>query len=214
MRAQREAPRVRPRRALRGSGGIGQGGRGGGSGEAGGGSAGSLPACPITAQPNDPIGAYISALSGTCNTIVVSTNGVVAELVGGTDAGIVLDGGASVTPAGGAIQDGDYQLICWQNIGGQGLSYRTLRVFAGGAYIEWDFHQMNADYDGGFQNLKFNTTATIVGDTMTYTYPCGGDVGIHDFEYTAEGNDLLLFDTRGSDDSVDSMDTYQRTCSR
>jgi len=127
----------------------------------------------------------------------------------------VLDGGVKVTPAGGTIQDGDYDLIRWQNLNGGGLTYRTLRVFDGGTYIEWAFHQMDATYDGGFQNLKFNTTPTTTGHTMTYAYSCGSDVGIRGFEYTADGNDLLLFDTSaGYQGAVDSVDTYRRTCGR
>jgi hypothetical protein len=196
--------------ATGGSGGTaGSGGRG-----ATGGNTGTLPACAIATQPSDPAGASVSSLSETCNTIVITTNGIVAEAVGSTDGGLVLDGGATLTPAGGTIQNGDYDLIVWQNIGGGGLTYRTLRVFGGGTYIEWAFHQMDTTYDGGFRNLKFNTTAAIAGDTMTYTYPCGGDVGIHDFDYTASGNDLLLFDTRGYNGSIDSADTYRRTCAR
>ena len=191
------------------------GGSGGTAGSnASGGNSGNLPACAITTRPSDPTGGNVSSLSGTCNTIVVSTNGVVAETVGSTDGGIVLNGGATVTPAGGTIQDGDYDMIRWQNLGGGGLTYRTIRVFDGGAYIEWAFHQMDATYDGGFLNLKFDTTTTIAGDTMTYTYPCGGDVGIRDFNYTAADNALLLFDTEGVGGSVDSVDTYQRTCAR
>jgi hypothetical protein len=201
--------------AASGSGGaVGVGGGGAGH-EATGGNTGGLPACALTTRPQDPTDASVSALSGTCNTIVITTNGVAGELVGSTDGGVVLDGGATVTPAGGTIQDGDYDLIRWQNLGGGGLTYRTLRVFDGGTYIEWAFHQMDATYDGGFQNLKFNTTPTTTGHTMTYSYSCGGDVGIHSFEYTADGNDLLLFDTGGRDQgAVDSLDTYRRTCGR
>ena len=192
---------------------------GGASGTAGGnasgGSQGNLPTCAITTRPNDPVGTNISSLGETCNTITVTTNGVVAELAGGTDGGLVLDGGAIVTPAGGTIQDGDYELIRWQNTGGVGLSYRTIRVFGGGDYIEWAFHQMDATYDGGFQNLKFDTNVTTTASTMTYSYPCGGDVGIRDFGYTAAGNDLLLlFDNRNGQPAFDSVDTYRRTCAR
>jgi hypothetical protein len=188
---------------------------GGSGGAAGGKGGGALPACAIATRPSDPAGSTISSLSGTCNTIDVTTNGVVAEQVGGTDAGIVLDSGATVTPAGGTIQDGDYDMIRWQNTGGEGLTYRTIRVFDGGTSIEWAFHQMNADYDGGFQNLKFDTTSTPTGSSMTYTYLCGIDVGIRDFDYTAAGDDLLLlFDTAGHYGSIDSVDTYRRTCAR
>ena len=199
--------------AMGGSGGTA--GRTGAGGNASGGNSGNLPACAITTRPSDPSGSTISALSGTCNTIVVTTNGVVAEQVGGTDGGLVLDGGATLRPSGGTIQDGDYDLIRWQNLSGGGLTYRSLRVFDGGTSIEWAFHQMDATYDGGYQNLKFDTTATLAGNTMTYSYLCGVDVGIPDFDYTAAGDDLLLlFDTRGNHDELDSVDTYRRTCAR
>ena len=203
--------------ATGGRGGVagGSGGQGAVGGDHGaGGNTGSLPTCAITTRPADPSGASISSQGGTCNTIVITTNGIVSEMVGGTDGGLVLDGGATVTPAGGTIRDGDYDLVRWQNLAGGGLTYRTIRVFDGGAYIEWAFHQMEAGYDGGFQNLKFDTTATIAGAKMTYAFPCGRDVGIFDFDYTASGDDLLLFDTRGTGGSIDSVDTYQRTCAR
>jgi hypothetical protein len=198
-----------------GSGGkLGTIGADGGGAGRGGSTGGSLPACAITTRPNDPTAATISALSGTCNTIVVTADGVTGELVVAVDGGVEVDGGAKVTPAGGTIRDGDYDLIRWQNIGGGGLSYRTLRVFDGGAYIEWNFHQADSTYDGGFQNLKFDTNVTMTAETMTFAYTCGGDVGIPDFGYSATGNDLLLFDTVGFYGLVDSVDTYQRTCAR
>ena len=190
----------------------GAGGSAGGFG--GGGNGGNLPACAITTRPSDPASGTVSSLSETCNTIVVSTNGVVAELIASTDGGIVLDGGAIVTPAGGTIQDGDYDMIRWQVLLGTGLTYRTIRVFDGGTYIEWAYHQMDAILDGGFENVKFDTTVATEGDKLFYTYPCGGDIGIRDFGYTAAGNDLVLFDGGGDYGSIDSVDTYRRTCAR
>ena len=193
----------------KGTGGaIGVGGRG-----ATGGDGGGLPACAITTRPDDPNAdaGNVSAESGTCNTIVVTTSGVAAESVLAADAGILLDGGTVETPAGGTIQDGDYDLIRWQEVYPGGVTYRTIRVFGGGTYIEWAVHQMDGTTDGGFENLKWDTTGTLTGSTMNLTFPCGYDLRVG-YDYSVVGNDLLLFDTRNG--SVDALDTYRRTCAR
>jgi len=208
-----------------GAGGVGGSGAAGAGGltGTGGGAAGSggglpLPTCAITMQPNDPVnteadsGAIISPPS--CNTITFAGDWVVPVVFSSGDAGVQLDGGPVEAPAGGAILDGDYDLVGLQLPVGPGqTTRRTIRVFGGGSYIEWAVALQNPSFDGGVQELWYNTTAAPTGSTLGASIVCGVVGGLD--AYTAAGNTLTFFVYLHSlDETPIGVDVYRRTCTR
>jgi hypothetical protein len=203
-----------------GSPGVGGSHAAGGS-VATGGASGALPTCAIVAQPPDPDAGYgISATADTCNSLTVPATSISATGLAPIDGGVVLDGGVIESPAGGTILDGDYQMVRWMNNpdDGETITQRAIRVFEGGAYIEWAFKQPDQVTVGSTDNVRYDTRATVSGHTMTFSVTCGGGVLMPNYDYTASG-DLLAFFVYAEDYTTGeygylSLDTYQRTCTR
>ena len=199
-------------------GAVGGGGVGAGGSVATGGGSGALPTCAIVARPSDPDGG-INAIADTCNSLAVPATSISATGLAPIDGGVVLDGGVMESPAGGTVLDGDYELVRWMNDpdNGETITQRALRVFEGGAYIEWAVKQPD-QVVGYTDNLRYNTRATVSGHTMTFSFTCGVGVIMPSYDYTASGG-LLAFFAYGEDYTTGqygylSLDTYQRTCTR
>ncbi len=90
-------------------------------------------------------------------------------------AGGVVDGGIIEGPAGGAIRDGDYDVVsadaslstgqCPADYS-SGTTRRSLRVFGGGTYFEWA--ATNRSASGADTNLWYDTTMRATGHTLTF----------------------------------------------
>ncbi len=205
-----------------GTGGAGgaSGAPGSGGAPADGGSSGSdgaLPSCAIVDRPLDPVnpdgGSVIDPRGGTCSTIVVPSVSITAVVLA------TADGGAPA-PVGGTVLDGDYDLVRWQTAAGGSTTRRTIRVFAGGTYIEWALKQPDATAtgDGGILTEAYDTTMSYGGHTATFvSEDCGGGLSIHSYGYSASGDDLTFFDYQSGFDSNGTLlaiDGYHRRCTR
>jgi hypothetical protein len=183
-----------------GLGGAGAGGSvGTGSGGAGNGSGVT---CPVGERTPD-----ITDCTEFANT-AASVLSERAEFDG--DAGIYLPGGALVTPAGGTLVDGDYELVraVWGTTSQH--TQRTIRLFASGTYTEWEVDQDSTqpEADGGVMHFRINASWTISGSTLTITsVGCGNLSG--PYGYTASGDELHLFNF-----SADGYFVYKRVCTR
>ena len=161
---------------------------------------------------------YIDPTNGTCNTIALDAPPVTSQALDAVDGGALADGGAIEAPAGGTILDGDYDLTHWLDQAGD-TSIRTIRVFGGGTYIEWaESHVFDSGLlDAGYVNIWYDTTVQSSGQTLNLvSYDCGGDVLITSYGFTVRGDDLILFayNTSATSQSLYSVDTYHRTCTR
>jgi hypothetical protein len=213
--------------AASGSGGWSGVGTGGASGAqgiggaaatgGGSGSGGALPTCGVVDRPLDPVnpdgGTIIDPRSGTCNAIVVPAAWLTAVAIPPAD-------GGALAPAGGAILDGDYDMVRWQTVAGGAMTRRTIRVFSSGAYIEWALKQPDAtaSTDGGVLPEAYDTTMSYGGHTATFvSTSCGGGLTIHSYGYSATGDDLMFFDYQSGFDgngTLVAVDGYHRTCAR
>jgi hypothetical protein len=201
-----------------GGGATGAGGAAGVTGAGGsagvtsaGGAAGSglLPACAILALP--------ATDGGACTALVAAGPLVTSVPVNDNfQGGVVEDGGLQVKPAGGAILDGDYDLVRWENRTSGAQTRRTIRVFGGGSYVEWDAAVMNGD--AGFIDDRYDTRNIVSGHTFAIASVfCSVGFAVQSYGYTVTGDDLVFFDYTGLVDGngdVSSVDTYQRTCTR
>jgi hypothetical protein len=192
-----------------------------GTGTAGAGGDGSgLPACAITARPQP-----IDAGSGVCNSIVLDGPWINRGCFDRQGDGGVADGGTFDGPTGGAIRDGDYELVSADNSlsGGPcpadyngGMTRRRIRVFGGGTYIEWAY--TNRDTSGTDTNVWYDTTVQAAGHTLTFvSFDCGESFGVTSYGYTASGGDFSYFAYSGSADGAGDLQTvvrYRRTCWR
>jgi hypothetical protein len=135
--------------------------------------------------------------------------------------GGVADGGIS----GGAIRDGDYDLVSADAVlSGEpcppgyssGMTRRRIRVFGGGTYIEWAY--TNRDTSGTDTNASYDTTVQAAGHTLTFaSFDCGSSFGVTSYGYTASGDDFTYFAYTGSADGAGDLQTvvrYRRTCWR
>jgi hypothetical protein len=197
-----------------GGGGSGAGGSAGASGAAGaaaaGGGAGTgSPPCLLQTLP--------VADGGVCHPLLASGPLITAvPVIDNFQGGVVEDGGVQVQPAGGAILDGDYDLVRWENGDGGHQTRRTIRVSGAGSYVEWDAAVMLGD--AGFADRRYDTANSASGHTFSLLYfPCGSAFGVQSYGYTATGDELVFFDYSGLIDGngdVTSVDTYRRTCTR
>lgn len=208
-----------------GSGGAaGQGGNGVPAGSAGaGGAAGqggsgggqiSLPACAITTRPQDPGndgGPITQAM--VCNSLTVTGDWIVPETFTWGDGGVASDGGAVVAPAGGTILNGDYDLVRFQVPASGQTTRRSIRVFDGGAYIEWAVDIQNPSVDGGLQEIWYDTAGTPSGPELRASSVCNAVGGVD--AYTADGDTLTFFVfLHDTTETPIGIDTYRRTCAR
>jgi hypothetical protein len=229
--------------AAAGAGGVdnvGTAGVGGGSGgaagttSAGAGGAGGdgsgLPACAITARPQDPTnagadGGMIESASGACNSIVSTGPLVNRGCFDRQGDGGIADGGIIQGPAGGTIRDGDYEVVsadtslttgtCPPNYS-SGMTRRTIRIFGGGTYFEWAASNRgggNADVD-----LWYDTTMRAAGHTLTFVaFDCGDNQQIASYGYTATADEFTYFAYANNADGAGVLQfivRYRRTCWR
>jgi hypothetical protein len=194
------------------------GGAAGASGQGGlDGGANGLPACAILTRPQDPTDGGISVTSGTCNTLPLSGKPVPPDTLIAVDAGARVDGGGIETPVGGQILDGDYEFVGWFDNSAGGPSRRELRVFGGGTYIEWAATIAGAGSGGTDLVIKYDTTASATGHTLTFlSYNCGNQIGDGSYGYSASGDELTFFDNAETlpPGPLVAVDTYRRTCTR
>ena len=222
-----------------GSGTAGSGGRGGGAGAPGtggsagardmggiggasakGGSGGGLPACAITARPQDPVdtadGGFHDPRTHVCNTIDPSGPWVVPEGFTWGDAGAVSDGGVPEAPSAGVVLDGDYDLVRILYPGAnpsKNPTRRTFRVFDSGTYIERAVLTQNPNVDGGMTDFWYDTTEAPSGTSFGSQSVCGAVSATA--SYTADGDNLTLFVYVSSEPaSPIGIDIYRRTCTR
>ena len=136
----------------------------------------------------------------------VSANGCVTS-----DAAAAAEG-----PEGGMLADGDYDLVRFRsNIFDDQQSRRTLRIFDGGTYIEWVVENEDPSApDGGFDQFRYDTAIDVSGNTLNVHHTCGPVIPTATYGFTAAGDQLTLFNYRDGSGPLDSIYTYQRTCSR
>jgi hypothetical protein len=224
-----------------GGGGAGgtAGGAGGSAGSAGAGAGGSLgtgtagaggdgsglPACAITARPQAPITGASDGGIGVCNSIVLDGPSIIRGCLERRGDGGVADGGVFDGPTGGAIRDGDYDLVgadgalssgsCPADYSG-GTTRRRMRVFDGGTYIEWAY--INTDSAGTDTGLSYDTTVQAAGHTLTFvSFDCSSSFGVTSYGYTAGGDDFTYFAYYDGADGAGDLQTvvrYRRTCRR
>jgi hypothetical protein len=139
--------------------------------------------------------------------------------------GGVVDGGVFGGPAGGAIQDGDYDVVnadsslstgqCTPKYS-SGMTRRSVRVFGGGTYIQWA--ATNSSMSGADTSLWYNTTMRAAGHTLTFvSYDCGESFQVMSYGYTATGDEFTYFAYSDNADGVGYLQTvvrYRRTCRR
>jgi hypothetical protein len=198
------------------TGTAGAGGASGAGGVAGAGGGLALPACAIFTRPNDPSDGGYNAGTGVCNTLPLSGTPVSPQTLVQADAGAQVSGGVEL-PVGGQILDGDYEFATWLDDSAGGPSRREIRVFGGGTYIEWAATIAGAGTGGADATVKYDTTASVAGHTITFlAYTCGNEIGIPSFGYTASGDELTFYDNAEALQvgAVVSVDTYGRTCTR
>jgi hypothetical protein len=199
-----------------GSGGGTRGASGGGSGS--GGTSGGLPACSIAARPNDPVNPD-GGIATSCNTLALGSDWVSPEMWVAADGGVALDGGATEEPRGGAMLDGDYDLVRYRhNAVGAGRTRRSLRFFEGGTFIEWVVGAETPNGDGGVTpgQASINTQQQpSAAAPFAVTITCGNPELIGPdfaFSYTATGVELELFTYYMG--RLVTVYTYRRTCAR
>ena len=162
--------------------------------------AGDGPAACATTTPSDA--------GAACNTFPL-TGAMVASSPLPTD-----DGGAATSPTGGALANGDYDLVRWQVTGaGADVTRRTIRVFGGGTRIEWAvaFTQNGTETVG-----RYNLRMTVSGSTLQVaSVDCTADVVFQttSYGYSVSGDDLFIFSTDNTGALV-NIYTYRRTCTR
>jgi hypothetical protein len=184
-----------------GASGIGFGGSrdgGGSGGVTGAGGATGLPACLVAQEA--PSFTDCSDFDGTGDWVAP------ARAVLG-DGGIYLPGGEMVTPMGGRIASGDYDLVkAWWGSSAT-PTRRTMRVFDNGAYIAWVADNDESNRDAGIMHFRANTTATVANAVIQVDQVnCGS---ISSYSYTVSGEQLLLFNL-----SSNALFTYQQRCAR
>jgi hypothetical protein len=195
-----------------GVGGTADAGQGGLDGATNG-----LPACEILTRPQDPTDGGISVTSGTCNTLPLSGTPVSPGALIAVDAGARVGGGGIETPVGGQILDGDYEFVSWLDNAASSPSRRELRVFGGGTYIEWAATIAGAGSGGSDLVIKYDTTASAAGHTLTFlSYTCGNQIGDGSYGYSASGDELTFFNNTESlqPGTLVAVDSYRRTCMR
>jgi hypothetical protein len=190
-------------------GSAGVTGAGGAAATGGAGGSGPLPTCAILALP--------ATDGGACTALVAAGPLVTSvRVVDNFQSGVVEDGGVQVQPEGGAILDGDYDLVRWENTTAGRQTRRTIRVFGAGSYVEWDAAVMNGD--AGFLDYRYDTQNAISGHTFAFASVfCSSGLAVLSYGYTVTGDDLVFFDYTGLLDGngdVSSVDTYRRTCTR
>ncbi len=203
------------------SGGRAAGGRGGGGAGADGGAGtdGGLPACAVAARPADPMdptgdAGFHDPSSHQCNTIDPAGPWVDAELFAWGDGGAASDGAAPPTPTGGAILDGDYDLVRLQLPSGSMRTRRSIRVFDGGRYIERAVLIADPKADGGVAGYWYDTAGTPSGAAVGGESSCAPVDATE--AYTADGDLLTLFvyQHTTNEPAPIGIDTYRRTCRR
>jgi hypothetical protein len=127
---------------------------------------------------------------------------------------VALEGGASEAPAGGALVDGDYQLVRYRSEVASGHSTkRVIGVYAGATYVEWASYEEGGSAFGEDEVLRLNTTMSAAGTTWAVVTVNCGSLGTTSYGYTANGTELDLYDT-DAQGVLQNVYTYQRTCNR
>ncbi len=186
------------------SGGAGgsaaSGGRGGGGGNGRDATTGSG-TCAIPEQTPNPSDCTDFTPAGSYCMVQRGIKG---------DGGIYLPGGDLFVPAGGALIDGDYDLV--QYYGGiySQPTRRTIRLFNAGTYIEWSIDNDNPPSDGGVTHYRFNSAQTPAGTSLgNLKGTCIPNVSGSEFGYSATGDQLEIIDFY-----AESLFVYQRRCTR
>jgi hypothetical protein len=191
-----------------GSGGQGgNGGTGGGSG---------LPRCGVTTHAQDPANDG-GAIPAMCNTLAFGAGWVIDEGASTVpvDGGLKVDGGVEYA-TGGAIADGDYDLVRWQQMGAGGpQTRRSLRVFGGATFIEWLADNQDTTPEPSVVSSRFNTNAAASGTMLGISVVCGQVAITSGYAYSAANDQLVLFyEGLTPGPTVFSVFVYQRTCAR
>jgi hypothetical protein len=179
-----------------GAGSGGESGRGSGGGAGG---AASLPSCAIGAQ---------TPSAQDCSDFAVTGDWVTSDRAVAGDGGIYVPGGEYVTPMGGVIANGDYDLV--KSVWGSTMqrTRRSMRVFDGGAFISWVVDVDDSATDAGVMHYRANTNATVANDVIQVTAnDCGATIS--SYSYTVAGEQLLLFNF-----TADALFTFQQRCTR
>jgi len=185
-----------------GTGGAAGTGPGGESGKGSGGGTGgrsSLPSCAVGAQ---------TPSIQDCAEFSETGDWVTSDRAVAGDGGIYVPGGEFVTPMGGALANGDYDLV--KSVWGSTMqrTRRSMRVFDGGAFIAWVVDVDASATDAGIMHFRANTTATVANNVIQVaTSNCGAT--ITSYSYTVAGEQVLLFNF-----AADALFTYQQRCRR
>jgi hypothetical protein len=151
-----------------------------------------------------------------CNQVEATGAWCDGEAFTSDDGGVVDDdGGAIEGPAGGALTDGDYDLIRYRTSPGGDRTRRTLRVLNCATLIEWAI-----DYDDGSTGLttiRADTTVNPSGNVLNIVavtcVSANSTFNTTSYGYTASGDELVLFYTNAAG-TLANVYTYQRTCTR
>jgi hypothetical protein len=189
-----------------GSGATGSGGSNGAGGSGGGDGAGR---CAIQTRP-------VAAGAAACNTLAFGADWISPDPLYPDDAGVLLDGGAVEPPAGGAIVDGDYDLVGFRSSTfGMRRTRRSIRIFDGATYVEWLMDNDNVTPGGAVMSFRFDTSSQVSGtDLAMIAVTCGDNEFSRRFGYTATGNELALYQYDGSTGELQNIFSYRRSCSR
>ena len=111
-------------------------------------------------------------------------------------------------PTGGAIEDGEYDLVAAESTGAQSFSRRhTMRVTAQRP-TEWVIRPGTTA-----SSITYNTDAVISGVTMSLTLTCGQDQVIQPppYRFSAAGGEVTIY-YRDDATGTQTLTTYRRRC--
>jgi hypothetical protein len=148
-----------------------------------------VPACP---SPD--------AGAGDCNNLRV--RGAIIDPV------VNADASSWPVPTGGAIEDGEYDLVAAESTSAQGFRRgHTMRV-VGPRRIEWVIR-----LDSSSAIYTYSTDVVIAGDTVSFVLTCGQDQVVHapSYRFSAAGNEVRFY-SRDEPTMTQQVSTYRRRC--
>jgi hypothetical protein len=142
-----------------------------------------------------------------CSDFTITGSWVTSDRAVLGDGGIYLPGGELVTPMGGTIPNGDYDLIKSDWSSEMTRTRRSIRVFEHGAFIAWAVDNDEGPMDAGATHYRINSMGTVAENVIQVTqYNCGI---ISNYSFTVSGQQLLMFNL-----TADALFTYQQRCTR
>jgi hypothetical protein len=173
-------------------------GQGGGMAGGAGGTGSGLPTCDV--------GPQAPSLTD-CSDFTITGAWVPSDRAVLGDGGIYLPGGELVTPTGGTIANGDYDLIKSDWSSEMTRTRRSIRVFEHGAFIAWSVDNDEGPTDAGATHYRINATGTVTENVIQVTQSnCGI---ISNYSFTVSGQQLLMFNLNAA-----GLFTYQQRCTR